>query len=98
MSKKIILIVLLVCVIPCSVFASSFTALDYWGLGLFLGGSIATAASVITYDFLLSMIGEITPIDIWLSAGITLLGAGLFTYGRVSAYVVPNGFAMRVSL
>ena len=63
--------------------------LDIAGTSLAVTGGLALGASIIVYDGLRAMVGEVTNADIWISAGV--LGAGVVTLivSRILGFNMP---------
>ncbi|MBO4424084.1 MAG: P13 family porin [Spirochaetales bacterium] len=69
--------------------AKLLLGLDITGTTLAVTGGLSLAGSIIVYNGLRAMVGEVTPADIWISAGVLSSGVIMLIVSRILGWNMP---------
>ena len=69
--------------------ANLLLGLDITGTTLAVSGGLGLAGSIIVYNGLRAMVGEVTSADIWISAGVLSSGVIMLIVSRILGWNMP---------
>lgn len=69
--------------------ANLLLGLDITGTTLAVSGGLSLAGSIIVYNGLRAMVGEVTSADIWISAGVLSSGVIMLIVSRILGWNMP---------